>query len=573
MYSHMIKFDHFEFHIRTGMVLKNHWYPVDIAGSGICVEKCPNETSYDPSNFICKDEKDILNLPGCIDETTGQISADPDSLILCGGCMYQLSTFDLPVLYYCVLDQPVEISGYINSLANEIGFSDETIDVGNYAYDVLIRFAQNLIIYWKVIVAIGVGGSALLGIFFLFMLRVPGFLPCSIWTSILATPCILGFGGYYCRAVASDWNDQPGKYSDGTVRGIQAISYACWVMCSLCCLAIIYLRRRIQISLGIAKTAARAVMDVPATMIYPLIQLAGFLGLLGLWIPSILLLTTTGEPSETTTEFYGFQMSYMAIQYSTETAYSFWYFLFIFFWTSEFILAMGEITLALCFSKWYFSTDKRNLDGVSLSSAAYMTICKHFGTAAFGSLIIGFVQFIRFFLLRIQQKLTRSGAGNSISDVAFGCCQCFIFILERWLKYLNKNAYIQTALFSYSYCRGSRDAYFLINRHSHLMGVCGLVSDAALFMGKLFVVVGCSITSFGLSEQNFTENSFSAICVIVGTGILAYFVIDIFSNVLEMAMDTILICFLVDDEMYGTQGSRYVPDELDKFIKSIDRNE
>ena len=24
--------------------------------------------------------------------------------------------------------------------------------------------------------------------------------------------------------------------------------------------------------------------------------------------------------------------------------------------------------------------------------------------------------------------------------------------------------------------------------------------------------------------------------------------------------------------MYGTQGSRYVPDELDKFIKSIDRN-
>ena len=95
---------------------------------------------------------------------------------------------------------------------------------------------------------------------------------------------------------------------------------------------------------------------------------------------------------------------------------------------------------------------------------------------------------------------------------------------------MSKNAYIQTALFSYSYCRGSRDAYYLINRHSYLMGVCGLVSDAALFMGKLFVVVGCAITAFGISEQNFTEDSFAAICVMVGTGILAYFVIGIFSK-------------------------------------------
>mmetsp|Transcript_20907 Transcript_20907/g.31188 ORF Transcript_20907/g.31188 Transcript_20907/m.31188 type:complete len:370 (-) Transcript_20907:2479-3588(-) len=340
--------------------------------------------------------------------------------------------------------------------------------------------------------------------------------------------------------------------------------------CSLCVLAIIYLRRRIQISVGISKTAARAVMDVPTTMIYPLVQLVGFVGLVGLWIPSTLLLTTTGEPTVSTTEFYGFQMSYVVLQYSNEIAYRFWYFLFVFFWTSEFILAMGEITLALCFSKWYFSTDKRNLIGINIGSAACMTIRNHFGTAAFGSLIIGFVQFIRFFLIRIQEKLNRSGAGNNVSDVAFGCCQCFIFVLERWLKYLSKNAYIQTALFSYSYCRGSRDAYYLINRHSYLMGVCGLVSDAALFMGKLFVVVGCAITAFGISEQNFTEDSFAAICVMVGTGILAYFVIDIFSNVLEMAMDTILICFLVDDEMFGTQGSRYVPEELDNFIKTID---
>lgn len=36
-----------------------------------------------------------------------------------------------------------------------------------------------------------------------------------------------------------------------------------------------------------------------------------------------------------------------------------------------------------------------------------------------------------------------------------------------------------------------------------------------------------------------------------------------------IAVSTILHCFVADEEMYGNEGSLYVPDELDKFLNKL----
>ena len=39
---------------------------------------------------------------------------------------------------------------------------------------------------------------------------------------------------------------------------------------------------------------------------------------------------------------------------------------------------------------------------------------------------------------------------------------------------------------------------------------------------------------------------------------------------MNTAVSTIIQCFLADEEMFGNEGSLYVPDELDEFLARLD---
>ena len=63
------------------------------------------------------------------------------------------------------------------------------------------------------------------------------------------------------------------------------------------------------------------------------------------------------------------------------------------------------------------------------------------------------------------------------------------------------------------------------------MEVYGIVSGVSLFFGKIFVVLGCSLVSFAFMQQGFTaDNIYSALIISTATGVLAYFVIDMFAE-------------------------------------------
>jgi len=553
----------------AGEILPPYWYPVDIAGGGICLRSCPTTTSYNASDLICKDEAKIRSLESCsevVDGESGLIMMDADYLVLCGACMYQLFSLDVPILHYCLPEQPADVEEYVNVVAGNLGIEDEILQIGDYAYNFIMHFTRVLIVNWKVIMGVGVMGTILLGFTFLLTLRIPGFLSCNIWLCTLLVPLTFAMAGYYCGMLLSDWKG----HSDEKIA-FQVSMYVLYALSAAALLLIIYLRRRIQVSISIANAAARSVMDIPSTIFYPFIQIFGFMVLLAIWIPTILFLASTGDPEERTSEYYGFQISYISIRYPDSTVYTFWFLLGVFFWTSEFIRALSQVTLAICFSKWYFSENKRELHNVSLTEAMSLAFYKHFGTAAVGSCFISVLQIVRFLFIRIQRRLNHIGAGNRISNIACCCCQGCIFFLERWLKFLSQNAFVETAIFGFSYCRASREAYYLINRHSQMIGISGFVSDISLLFGKVFVISGCSFVSILFLEESFRDELDYTIAVIVGVGILSYFIIDMFADVLDMAVCTVILCFIADEEMHGTDGSRFVPTELVSYIKSIDR--
>ena len=83
--------------------------------------------------------------------------------------------------------------------------------------------------------------------------------------------------------------------------------------------------------------------------------------------------------------------------------------------------------------------------------------------AAFGGLIIALVQFARWVALYIE-KHCKGLQGNPVARVIFCCVDCCLCCLEKCLKFVSKQAYIQTAIHGSSFCTGCKDAFFTVAR-------------------------------------------------------------------------------------------------------------
>jgi hypothetical protein len=105
------------------------------------------------------------------------------------------------------------------------------------------------------------------------------------------------------------------------------------------------------------------------------------------------------------------------------------------------------------------------------------------GTAAFGSLVIAIIKTISAVLTYLQKKAKKSG--NRILVFILAVLKCCLWCLEKCMKFLNKNAYIQTAIHGYSFCKAARVAFFLLLRNVlRVLGV-SIVGDFVLILGKV----------------------------------------------------------------------------------------
>lgn len=117
------------------------------------------------------------------------------------------------------------------------------------------------------------------------------------------------------------------------------------------------------------------------------------------------------------------------------------------------------------------------------------------------------------------------------------------------MKFINKNAYIQTAIYSYSFCKASRTAFFLILRNILRVAAVNTMSAFVLFMGKLLIPTSTTFLLYlVLAYSNLQMNSILSPMVV--TFILAYFVSSMFTEIFAMAIETILCCFVADEEMF-----------------------
>ena len=269
-------------------------------------------------------------------------------------------------------------------------------------------------------------------------------------------------------------------------------------------------------------------------------------------------------------DLQGTEVSIRVYEFNDFTYYCGWYMLFIFFWVTAFVMAIGDMTVALAVSRWYFTVEKRRVNSYWVMGALGTTLRYHLGTVAFGSLLIAIVRLIRAILIKIQ-KTVASLTNAKVANVLLCCCQCCLCCVERILKFINKNAYIQCAIFGTPFMKSGRLSFFLILRNAARIGAVYSVSGAVFFTGKLLISLLTTVAAYytvvehpDYVLQN-NESLYSFAGPIFFIFCISYFMASMFMSVFETGILTILHCFVADEEMFD-DASRYTDKNFQRWV-------
>lgn len=117
-------------------------------------------------------------------------------------------------------------------------------------------------------------------------------------------------------------------------------------------------------------------------------------------------------------------------------------------WLINFFIALDQITLAGTFATFYFNSQRQRHRHTIVGCCGFwllFTTCSsaliyNTGSLALGSILITTLWFLRACLLRLERRLKTSD--NELAKFFLRCLCCCFWCLEKFLRFLNKNAYI-----------------------------------------------------------------------------------------------------------------------------------
>eukprot|EP00823_Brevimastigomonas_motovehiculus_P007013 TRINITY_DN6031_c0_g1_i1.p1 TRINITY_DN6031_c0_g1~~TRINITY_DN6031_c0_g1_i1.p1 ORF type:complete len:291 (+),score=40.91 TRINITY_DN6031_c0_g1_i1:109-873(+) len=187
----------------------------------------------------------------------------------------------------------------------------------------------------------------------------------------------------------------------------------------------------------------------------------------------------------------------------------------------------------------------------------------HLGTIAFASLVIATIAFVRACVQYIEQQMRSAQGGqlNQVQRLLFCCLKCCLKCSQQCMNSVSKNALIWTAIWGDSFIPASCSSFRLIFDNLLLVGAVSGVSGYLLVLGKLCIclcVTGICGMIF-LYSSYFADHMSSMVMPLVVICILSYLTATMFMAILEVVIDTMLLCYLADCK---NGGPRFAPKQL-----------
>lgn len=430
---------------------------------------------------------------------------------------------------------------------------------------------------WPAILASG--GAALI-ITFIFVAFLG---KCAGCVLLLAITFIMGGTGLISAFLIRYGMDEEHKIADPNTAKAALVCgavLAAVIAIALCILLAMY--TRIRIAVEVVKEAASAVGDMKTIICFPIFPFITAVVYVALWIVCMVYVfsvteagVSTSTPSQVTTlasipssmwnpsggtnqNPLTYIPTYHTDFWKTLAAYLFFHLL----WQIQFFYYFGYLTFAGATADWYFT--ERDSRGYKLISGekglGHCPVCRsccrtlryHLGTVAVASLIIAIIQFIRAVLLYIEKKTT-GRPPNKLQQMVFCLIQCCLKCLQCCMDKINKNALIWVAITGDSFGTAACSSFMLlwsnIGRTLAIMGV----SSVLVFITKVAVAAITTGVALAIFPRYYTSITSPLMpCILIF--ILSFIVCSVFMVVFNSIIDTIFLCFLIDEDVNAKAG-------------------
>lgn len=127
---------------------------------------------------------------------------------------------------------------------------------------------------------------------------------------------------------------------------------------------------------------------------------------------------------------------------------------------------------------------------------------------------------------------------------------------------MNKNAYIQIALRGKNFCMASKDGFEIVWSNPLRFAVVGGVGSIIMFIGKLLIASITTVIVWVIFSYSGWGTLISPVLPLIVVFVYSWAISMLFMSVYELAMDTLLVCFIVDESNQKEEGKntpKYAP--------------
>jgi hypothetical protein len=441
-----------------------------------------------------------------------------------------------------------------------------------FSSDLLEQWVSDIRTTWPVIAA-SIGIAFVIGFIYMIFLRYcSGVLTWLAIIAFIAGTGVLGWRFYQkAKTTETDLDATSGQTSDTnnaseSILTLKIVAYVCWGVSGFTLLAVLCLYNRIRLAIAILKAASDFVKDTPSVFILPPLTAVILTIFYAYWGGTAIYLISSGDASQIQNAPFG------TFEFDKTLKKLLIYHLFGLLWFNAFVMAATQFVIASTTALWYFSQGTGQNAPKTIRTSIKRLLRYHFGSIAFGSLILAIVQMIRLVLAYIQAQAKKlQGKDGKVVRFVLSCLQCYLACFEKCIKFLNKNAYIQIALSGKSFCGAAKDAFSLIMRNPLRMGVVTSLGGIFVLFGKIFIASLTALAGFlVITNWDKFNQIYSPFIPTIIIFVFAYVVGACFMTVYGLAADTILACFILDEEINSKKNAppRHCPESLRNFLNN-----
>lgn len=495
--------------------LKEKWVP---NSSGINIDSLGNNV---PSGFsIC-----VSSCPG-----KGQKRSDPYGIY--GDWTASVNT--LKILNYCT-----------------------TADNDGFIGDLSLSFLGDFLRAITVISVTGFGLSALLSFLFLSVMRLHFVLKGLVWGFIILIFLLLGLGSFVFL-VRVDYGGGILSSTTGVLRGVTAsdnlveirlstffggalaIKALLWI-CLVC-----FMRDRIALAVDFIRESSKVFSSMPFLLFFPIIQVMLYAAFTAGWAICFFYLASSGTVVVKNSTGAATGSTYKVMKYSDDAKYTLIFMLFGWFWNIAFLEAYGQLISAHSVLIWYFADARKKIGSMQVIRSSIVITKFHLGTAAFGSLLLAFIKSLRTVLEYIKYR--SNPKTSCIIKYSLCCLTCCLWFFDLYIKYLNKHAYIQCALFGTGFFQSAKNGFKLIVRNLGRTAAISMVGDFVVLIVKIVISLLCAALAYAYMTIYMSDKMRGIVLPTILVLFLSFFTSTLFLNVISATADTISQAYITDEE-------------------------